>query len=179
MQHRLSFEIPDTSTACILRVVDTSNYAVDMPVKCIQLAISVPGFSTSVVLDVSSEFNLNLTACDLKIQKTGCGSVFNDIPDGIYVARYSVSPNDIVFVEYNHLRITKQLNRLKQAYCTLDLDNCISSPEKKKELEKVRLASDYLNAAKSMVEICRQSKKGLDLYQKACKMLDTIKCSTC
>lgn len=179
-QTRLSLEAPEVTTNCILKLFDTSSYNTDVVASCPRLQITVPGFSTAVYIDnVPTEFNLNLTACDLKIQKDNCGKQYNDLPDGIYVIRYSVSPNDVVYVEYNHLRVTKSLNRLKALYCDLDLENCAPSPQKKKQREDARIIKDYLTGAKSYVEYCRQAKQGLELFKEANKMLDKFKCKGC
>lgn len=179
-QHKLSLEVPSVLNGCIMKIIDLSVYAELIPVKCIQLLITIPGFSSSYfVEDISKNFSLNLTACDLSIQKINCGKDFNDLPDGIYVLKYSVSPNDIVFVEYNHLRITKALNKLQKAYCELDLENCESTPERKKKLADVRLINDFLMAAKANVEYCRKASKGLELYKEAMRMLDKLNCLKC
>lgn len=178
--HRLSLEIPETLSGCILRIQDTSTYTVEVTPKCAQLQISIPGFKNSVYIDdINPNFSVNLTACDLKIQKDNCGSSFNDLPDGIYVIKYSVSPNNIVFVEYSHLRMTKALNRVQSIYCDLDLENCVSNAEKKKQLENVKTIQQYLWAAKANVEFCRSASKGLELYKQANKMLDKFSCKNC
>lgn len=179
-QHKLSLEIPTVLNGCIMRIFDSSAYDPNMVVKCTQLQISVPGFSSSYFIEnIQKDFSVNLTACDLFIQKENCGKEFYDIPDGVYVVKYSVSPNDVVYVEYNHLRITKALNKLKKLYCELDLENCESSPEKKKRLSDARLIHDFLIAAKANVEDCRQVDKGISLYKEAMEMLNKAKCSKC
>lgn len=178
--HLLSLEIPDILTSCVLRIMDTSAYNPDLNVKCGQLQIMAPGFSTGQFIDnVYPNFTLNLTSCDLKIQKTNCGKDFNSLPDGLYVVKWSVSPNDVVYVEYNHLRITKALNTILNIYCDIDLGVCEPSSSSRAKLEKLRLIQDYLKAAKAQVEYCRQSKKGLELYKEAMKMLDKINCKNC
>jgi hypothetical protein len=107
--HVLSLEVPTVMNTCILSIFDTSVYSDLIPVNCPTLQITVPGFSYSTELTVTPNFNQAITACDLKLQTQNCGTSYTDIPDGIYIIKYSVSPNDIVFVEYNHLRITKAL----------------------------------------------------------------------
>jgi hypothetical protein len=181
-QHVLSLEAPDTLNTCILRIVDTSVYNDQIPVSCPLLQVTLPGFNTPVNFDqsvIDPGFILNLTACDLQIQTSQCGTVFTDLPDGIYILKYSVSPNDLVYVEYNHLRITKALIKIQSIYCDLDLGTC-DPPEKiKAKLEQLRLAESYLKAAKAMVEYCLQPQKGMELYRYAVKLLDKITCKTC
>jgi hypothetical protein len=181
-QHVLSLEAPDTLNKCILRVVDTSIYNPLSQPTCPLLQITLPGFRIPVQFTdtvIAPGFNLNLTACDLELQTTNCGTSYTDLPDGIYIIKYSVSPNDIVYVEYNHLRITCALNKIQAIYCDLDLGTC-DPPEKVKALlNEICLIQQYLSAAKAYVEYCHQPSKGMDLYRYALKLLSKITCSSC
>jgi hypothetical protein len=180
-QHVLSLEVPDTMNKCILRVVDTSVYNDLSTPKCPLLQITLPGFTQPVDItepDISTGFILNLTACDLEVQTTNCGTSYNNLPDGIYIIKYSVSPNEYVYVEYNHLRITCALHKVKEIYCDLDLAACDPPKDKKEILNQIRLIQQYLQAAKALVEYCHQPKKGMDLYRYAVKLLDKMSCSS-
>lgn len=178
--HKLSLEIPPTLNKCILRVIDSSVYNSDITLKCGRLQIMAPGFSTSEFIDdVYPNFSVNLTACDLKIQKVNCGTDFNSLPDGIYVIKWSVSPNEIVYVEYNHLRTTNALDKLSKIYCDLDLACCEPSAEMKRKLDQLTEIQQYLTAAKIKVEYCREAKKGMELFKQALKMLDKMNCKNC
>lgn len=181
-QHVLSLEAPDTLNKCILRVVDTSVYNNQTAPTCILLQVTLPGFSIPVEFRddvIAPGFSLNLTACDLQLQTTNCGTVFNDLPDGIYILKYSVSPNDIVYVEYNHLRITCALNKIQAIYCELDLGTCDPPEIVKDKLNQVRLIQQYLAAAKAHVEYCHQPAKGMDLYRYAMKLISKLDCTSC
>lgn len=188
-QHVLSLEAPDTMNKCILRIVDTSVYNQDIPIKCPVLWVTVPGFNYSVQftddaevgnpIQINPGFIVNLTACDLEIQSLNCGTVYNDLPDGIYAIKYAVSPVEHVYVEYNHLRITKALHKYQAILCDLDLAACDPPTSVKEKLNKLRLIRMYLDAAKAQVEYCLQAKKGMELYNYAVKLLDKLSCSTC
>lgn len=181
-QHVLSLEVPDTLNRSILRVVDTSVYSDEIPVTCPLLQITMPGFTTPAQIAepvLQPGFILNLTACDLGVQNVGCGSTYNDLPDGIYIIKYSVSPAEYVYAEYNHLRMTKALNRVEGVYCDLDLGACEPSQTLLDKLNKIRLIQQYLKAAKAMVETCHQAKKGMELYTYAVKLLEKMTCSSC
>ena len=146
--HVLSLEAPDTLNGCILRVVDTSIYSPTTPITCILLEVTVPGFMRPVQFtdaEITPGFTLNLTACDLAIQSMGCGETYNDLPDGIYIIKYSVSPNDVVYVEYNHLRITKALKRYNEILCDLELAAC-EPPERTqaRDRKSTRLNSSHI-----------------------------------
>jgi hypothetical protein len=169
--------------------VDTSVYNQDIPIKCPTLLITVPGFTYSVqytdiagsghYVTINPGFIINLTACDLEIQTLNCGTIYNDLPDGIYAIKYSVSPNEYVFVEYNHLRITKALYKYQALLCDLDLAACDPLTSVKDKLNQLRLIRMYLEAAKSQVEFCHHAQKGMELYNYAVKLLDKMDCSTC
>jgi len=178
--HKLSVEAPDTLNICQLRLVDTSWYSPEMPVKCPQLQVTPPGFNTSVFIDnIQPEFIKNLTACDLLLQKIDCGTIFYPLPDGIYIIRYSVSPNDIVYAEYNHMRITAALLKIRNILCDLDISGC-QPPEKVRDKQALlwEIQADLL-AAKVKVEDCGQPAKGMEIYNYCLARLNKIQCKTC
>jgi len=180
--HVLSLETPDTMNGCLLRIVDTSLYNSMLGVKCILLEVTLPGFIRPVQFTeatISPGFNLNLTACELEIQTAQCGTVFNDLPDGIYIIKLSVSPNDIVYVEYNHLRITTAMKIYQTVLCNLELSDCDPSVQIKIKLSKLRLIRQYLDAAKAKVEFCHEPEKGIELYRYALKLLNKLNCTNC
>ena len=177
--HVLSLEVPTVSNTCILTVFDTSVYTSMIPVDCEQLTITVPGFTSSVVIPVEYNFLKNITACDLMLQTNNCGTQYVDIPDGIYVIKYSVSPNEYVYVEYNHLRITKALNKYQKLLCQLDVADCDPPAEVKEKLNKLRMIKMYLEAAKAKVEVCHEPEKGMRIYNYALKLLNKMNCVNC
>jgi hypothetical protein len=177
--HILSLEVPTVLNTCILSILDTSVYALSIPVTCPTLNVTVPGFNYSTQLTIIPGDNTILTACDLQLQVVGCDITLNDLPDGIYVIKYSVSPHDQLFVEYNHLRISKALNIYNNILCNLDLAAC-EPPEKiKQKLEKLQMAKMYLDAAKAKVEFCHEPNHGMSLYNYAVKLMKKIECKNC
>lgn len=182
-QHKLSIEIPDVLTDCIFRVIDTSTYNDYVPVECPKLEITAPGFTTAVELNSGTDFSVNYTACDLELQLTNCDSFRNAIPDGVYVVRYSVAPNDTVYVEYNHLRITQALNKINNLLCCLDVPNCEPNVPMTNKLREVQLLWTMLQAAKSKVEYCHSPSQGMDIYKyvmtKLTKLACGCGCETC
>lgn len=184
MQHRLSLEVIETLQECSLKIVDTSIYAEGLPVDCQLLQITLPGFTQSIDFDeerLPTGFNLNLSNCELSLTEKpeDCSERKAPLQDGVYVIRYSVSPNDQVYVEYNHLRITKALNCYYKALCELDLGACEPDSEIEKKLKLLGKAKLYLDAAKSKVEICHDPIKGADLYTYAVKLLSKFGCNEC
>lgn len=179
-KHTVSLEIPDTLNDCILRVVDTSLYADKVPVECPYLDVLVPGFTCAVRLDVAPGFcNLNLTACDLEIQTENCGSIYDPLPDGVYVIKYSIAPNEYVYAEYNHLRTTSIMNKYNEILCALDVSTCDPIPETKAKIKELRLIEMLIKAAKAKVEYCHEASQGMDLYEYAKKRLEKLHCTVC
>ena len=177
--HILSLEVPTVMNPCILKIFDTSVYTPLLPVTCPTLNITVPGFGYSVQLDTTQDFVETITACDLQLQTTDCGTVTVDIPDGVYIIKYSVSPNDTVYVEYNHMRITQALNKYYNILCDVDAAACDPPFKIKQKLEELRLIFMYLQAAKGKVEFCHEPQKGMSLYNYALKLLNKMTCTNC
>ena len=177
--HVLSLEVPTVMNPCILSLFDTSIYSPLVPVTCETLNITVPGFNYSTQIDVIAGFSEILTGCDLQLQTTGCGETYVNLPDGIYIIKYSVSPNEVVYVEYNHLRITQALIRYRKALCNLDLAACEPTERVQQRMEKLRMIKSYLEAAKAKVENCHEPQKGMSLYNYAIKLLNKYDCVNC
>lgn len=171
--------------SCVLKIFDTSVYAVPLTVTCPTLNITVPGFGYSnqiegaVMTDFVNSGHITLTACDLQLQTTNCGTQYVDIPDGIYIIKYSVSPNDQVYVEYNHMRITQAMNKYYNVLCDIDVNACDPPAKIKQKLEELRLIKMYLEASVSKVEFCHEPQKGMSLYNYAMKLLNKMTCTTC
>ena len=184
--HILSLDIPTVLNTCVMKIFDTSVYQTvspNIPIICPTLTITVPGFgySTEIIGDKMINFveggHINLTACDLGLQKENCDTILANIPDGIYAIKYSVSPNNLVFVEYNYLRISQALNKYYKVLCNVDLAACDPPAKIKAKLERLRLIKMYLESAKSKVEFCHEPQKGMSLYNYALKLLNKFECS--
>lgn len=185
MKHALSLSIPDTMNNWSMTIMDVSVYADLIPVSCLTLQVLVPGFPKAITFNEDSVpaltpgFIRHLTACDLGLQTESCGTRFDVLPDGIYVIKLSVSPNDYVYAEYNYLRVTQALIKWKQKLCDLELAPCDPPAEKKAKLEQLMLIKSYIESAKAMVEVCHKANKGLDLFNYAVKLLNKLDCKTC
>jgi hypothetical protein len=170
-----------------MKIFDTSVYLTSpfIPVTCPTLNITVPGYGYSIQIegtkmtDFVNNGHTTITACDLNLQTSDCGTSFVDIPDGIYIIKYSVSPNESVYVEYNHLRITQAMNKYYKILCDVDANGCEPTEKVKQKLQDLRMIKMYLEAAKSKVEFCHEPQKGMSLYNYAVKLLDKMNCKTC
>ena len=180
MPHQvLSLEIPSVTNACIIRIVDTGSYDLNIPISCLTLQVTAPGFTDpSNITTLIPNYSANFTACDLGLQTTNCDNYHNNLSDGVYIIKQSVSPNDKVFVEYNHLRITLALNKYQSLLCCIQ--STIPSTPSKEVRERIRQAQEiktYFEAAKAEVEYCHNPKSGIATYSYAMDLLNKMLCS--
>lgn len=178
-KHQLSLELPDTNNIKVLRIFDTSIYADGVGKDCSVLSITSPGFNLPVNIEMLPGFNTTLTACTLGLQKTGCSEAVQPLPDGIYVINYSMSPNSVVQVEYNHLRVTQTVNRYYNLLCELEMGACEPDADVKESLIELRLIKSFIDAAKAKVEYCHSPEAGMELLLYAKKRLDKITNGLC
>jgi len=175
-RHILSLEIPTVSNCDLLCIKDTSQYSKDLAVDCEELLITLPGYSVPVLVKVDKSFDMCLTACTLALQTTDCGTKQANIPDGIYIIKYSVSPNSKVYVEYNHLRVTKLLTTYYEVLCDLDVQDCQPASDKAQLLAEMNYIRTMIDAAVANVEYCQSSAQGMQLYNYAKERLNKISC---
>lgn len=171
-KHKLSLEVSATNNAKVFRITDLSEYSELLAVAGGELQITAPGFTSPQFIDVLPGFNLVLNACTLGLQHEGCASDSNPLPDGIYTVKYTVSPNELVYVEYNHLRLTQTNNRYFNELCKLELAACEPSADIKVQLKELRLIRDFIDASKAKIEYCNDPEKGMELLIYAQKQLD-------
>lgn len=180
--HKLGLMVLETGNKELMKVTDISVYSDVMERTCPELLITPPGFSYSTRIseeELISGFSLTLTSCDIGLQKDGCDARFDEMPDGVYTLKYSVSPNESVFVEYNHLRITHALSLINEQLCNIDLTSCIDSKEKKAMLCELFGIKGYFEAAKASVEIEHKVDKGMLIYEQGLELLDNLECKIC
>jgi len=175
-KHILSLEIPTVSNCDLLCIKDTSQYSKDLAVDCEELLITMPGYTVRVLIKVDKEFDMCLTACTLALQTKDCGTSQSEIPDGIYIIRYSVSPNSKVYVEYNHLRVTKLLTTYYEVLCDLDVQACQPDSTKAALLSDLYYIRTMIDAAVANVEYCQSAAQGMQLYNYAKQRLEKIAC---
>jgi len=175
-KHILSLEIPTVSNCNLLCIKDTSQYSSEIAVDCEELLITLPGFTVPVLLKVTNGFDMCLTACALAIQKLNCGTNQQEIPDGIYIFRYSVSPNLKVYVEYNHLRITKLMTKYYEVLCDLNIQACQPETYKQELLNEMTYIKIMIDAAVANVEYGQSAAQGMQLYNFAKDRLNRIIC---
>lgn len=178
-RHILSLDIPVTTNPSILKIWDSSIYSNDLDVTCAILKIKSPGFINPVIIEVEPGFSLNLCACNLGIITQGCDTDYSPLPDGVYEIEYSVSPNDIVFVEYAHLRTVSIRESLYKEICTSGLSGCLPNLDAGDRIKEISLIETFIKGAEIMTSRCGDPVKGMEMLQYAKKRLDRYTCKDC
>lgn len=178
MKNDLNLEIVETYNPNLIKIVDFSTYIEDMDIKCELLEITAPGFISPVQIEVTKGFELLLNACDLGIQRQDCGEEKFALPDGVYNIKYSISPNDKVFVEYSYLRTTKILNRYYNELSKIETKGCSLEDCNQKKLRDLRDIKSYIDIAKAKVEFYGDIKEALEMLNYANKKLSS-NCKDC
>tara|TARA_R100001480_G_C4645157_1_gene169997 strand:- start:22 stop:564 length:543 start_codon:yes stop_codon:yes gene_type:complete len=177
--HVLSLEVPPVGNPCVLKIFDTSVYSPQVAVFEPKIYITIPGYNTASEVHFQPESSVTLTGCELGIQTENCGTSYVNLPDGIYVIKYVVDPNQVVYVEYNHLRMTQAMNLYQKILCDIDAADCDPPAKVKDKLDHLRLIGMYLDAAKAKVETCHEPQEGMTLYNYALKLLYKLDCRHC
>jgi len=184
IRHILALDIPDTACENILRIWDASVYGEGLDIDCPRLDIYLPGFSLPIYYTeddgLAPGFTLNLSTTDLGI--TAANTDPSTFPDGLYRIRYSVSPNETVYVEYYHLRVTHLMNAYYKEVCKIQLQACEPTAEQHQRMHDLRYIKMYIEAAKSKAENCHAPTQAMEMYQYAEKLLGkylTGSCLTC
>lgn len=177
-KHILSLEVPTVADCEIFTIRDTSQYSSKLDIDCAELLITSPGFNKPELISVTPEFYLNLNNCDLGIQTTNCGDQRTEIKDGVYIIKYSVSPNTKVYVEYNHLRVTNILNLYYKTLCDINITPCDPTYDKQELVVDMKYIRTVIDAAVAKVEYCQSPAEGMELYNFAKKKLQKISCRT-
>ena len=176
-KHILSLEVP-TVANCEILSINTSQYTSKLDVDCGELLVTSPGYNAPVLIKVDPQFDLNLNGCLLGTQTENCGTMRTALADGIYIIKYSVSPGDKVYVEYNHLRITNLLTLYYNTLCDIDVKACEPHSERKDLIDEMKYIRTVIDAAVAKTEYCNSPDEGMALYSYAKKRLQKISCKT-
>jgi hypothetical protein len=169
MISRLSFDIIDTHDFKTLGIVDTSWYNPDITVESPTIEILPPGYANAVspyfMVKALNVYNSN----GVGITRASCEEELRDLPDGLWKVRYSICPNDKLFIEKFFLRSDKLRCRYNQAFLSLDLKGEPADREKVRKLMEIEF---YIKGAIAASND-QNAKDAHDFYQKADKLLNT------
>ncbi len=170
MISKLSFNVIDTHNFKTLGIVDTSWYNPDITVETPTLEVYPPGFAYAAspyfMIKALNIYNSN----GLGLTKASCEEELIDLPDGLWKVKYSICPNDKLFIERFFLKTDKLQCKYTQAFLNLDLSAVDSDTElkKRRNLEDIEL---FIQGAISASNN-QNAKLASDLYKKADTMLN-------
>lgn len=169
MISRLNFDIIDTHDFKTLGIVDTSWYNPDITVESATIEILAPGYVYAVspffMPKALNVYNSN----GVGITKASCEEELKDLPDGIWRVKYSICPNDKLYIEKFFLKTDKLRCKYNQAFLNLDL----KSEGEDKSGKKMRLdeIEFYIQGAIAASND-QNAKDAQDFYNKADKLLN-------
>ena len=108
----------------------------------------------------------------LGITKASCEEDLMDLPDGLWKVKYSICPNDKLFIERFFLKTDKIQCKYDKAFLSLDLDNLSEETQKskRKDLSSIEI---FIQGAISAANN-QNAKLASDLYKKADRLLNTF-----
>ncbi len=168
MISNLEVHVETTNNCKILKIVDNSIYNPDITVENAILEVTVPGYNCPVVFNVTPGFVLLLNSSTLNIAVAATYAALLPLPEGIYKIKYSIKPNNQLFIEYDYLRNCQQFQRYVVACCTFFDKKCTFCDNDVIRLRKdLAWIKELIDAAKFKVEECDECGEGLDLYNEA------------
>lgn len=109
MISQLDIKVEELLNSKILIVKDASWYNPEVPVTNARIDLQYPGSTDYFSIPVGKNFTYVINSNALNITNVTHSDNLSELPDGIWTIKYSICPNDELFVEYTFLRNTKQL----------------------------------------------------------------------
>jgi len=176
MISQLFLDFPNIKNTKVLRISDSSQYNESIDVTCGQLLITPPGFSYPAGFNVDPYFSVVFNTASLGLSGTCPTCELSDLPDGIYIVYYSISPNEILNVEYNHMRIALLEKTYAELLCSLYArEGTFKTEEFEQQLKTLKKIKRQMDACVILVEEKHLNEKGIELYQKVEKDLNKYK----
>lgn len=184
MVSSLSLDIGNKGDCKNFRITDSSYYNPAITTTCAHLEIKTPGSAIPVEFEVVPYFSSVFNAVTLKLQPESMNECLNYLTDGIYYIKYSINPNDKIYVEYNYLHNCYQYEQYIALICKVYAEKCNYTQkqynDKINELEKIK---EMITSAKYLVENCENAEAGVCLYNEANELIKNfninVHCKDC
>lgn len=158
---------PGTSLKSFM-IEDASIYNPNLPITCGQLSVKAPGFTYPHTFEPLPEFKLKINLGNLGLQNTDSVNCLGELPDGNYEIRYSINPNDKLFVEYNYYNVAKLNSLYIKQLCNYFNNMCnMSKKEQTAETDRLFEIRQLIEYAKHSAEDCGDVNQADDLYNSA------------
>jgi len=155
----------------ILVVKDCSFYNPEIVVTKAKLDLQYPNSSNYVNIPVGKNFSYIINSNTIGLTNVTNSDALSDLPDGIWTIKYSICPNDELYVEYTFLRNIKQLIKYHNLFCQIEIDKC-NKKQYLEDLKKIREIKDLIDAAQYLADDCGKYEKSIELYNEAEEMLN-------
>ena len=171
----------DYSSSCKSFIIkDASIYNATLPITCGQLRVKTPGFTCEHTFETLPNFEIKVNLGNLGIQNVNDQGFLKALPEGNYEIRYSINPNDKLYVEYNYYNTCQLHNDYIKALCKFFNNKCdMNKKEQQNEIDKLFEISNLIDYAKIAAEECGDVKMADKLYNEAKEKLNNHGCSTC
>ncbi len=179
----LILDITPTSSCKSFLIKDISIYNEVLPVTCGTLSVLAPGYCTPHYYDVKQGFTKQVNMSNLGLQIVANNDCLSELPDGVFNIRYSINPNDTLFVEYNYFNNCKITKTYMEAICSFLNNKCdLNKKEQKEQLDLLFEISQLIELSKAAAESCDDVDTAMELYKEAKDNLNKINsggCKTC
>jgi hypothetical protein len=179
----LSLDIKNNGDCGNFRITDSSYYNPTLPITCVHLLIKTPVSGIPVEFEVEPYFSSVFNNANLNIQNT-TNDCLTVLPDGIYYIKYSINPNDRIYVEYNYLQNCIQIQNFIELSCKTFSSKCnYTYKEYKAKLKELDEIKELIDGAKYLVDYCNNPEDGMLMYNEANSLISKYKvngnCSNC
>jgi len=170
----LDILVINTYSPKTLGIADISTYPDTPPVQSPTIEITIPGLGMVSLPFTPSDFNV-FNSGTLEI--TEVGEDLQDLPDGVYTLKYSVTPAYENYVEKNIIRVDQLQQKFSESFLKLDMMECDRAI---KTQDKVTLSTIYLliQGAIASANNCAVEESN-KLYIQAAKLLDNFNRKEC
>lgn len=155
----------------LLIVKDASYYNSDVAVTNAKLDLQYPNSNEYVNIPVGKNFSYIINSNTIGLTNVTNSEALSDLPDGLWTIKYSICPNDELYVEYTFLRNVKQLIKYHNLFCQIEVDRC-NKKQYLEDLKKIREIKDLIDAAQYLANDCGKYEKSIELYDYADSLLN-------
>jgi len=155
----------------LLIVKDASWYNPDIAVTNAKLDLQYPNSLDYVNIPVGKNFTYVINSNTIGLTNVTRTDALSELPDGLWTIKYSICPNDELYVEYTFLRNIKQLIKYHNLFCQIEIDKC-NKKHYLEDLKTIRSIKDIIDAAQYLADDCGKYEKAIELYNYADSLLN-------
>lgn len=182
----LDLDVIPTHNPKTLGIADISIYEANQAINAPTLEVTPPGFGKVAISFNPHNINI-LNSNNLKLTATLDAAGLVNLPDGIWLIKYSIQPSLTKFVNKKFFRVDALLGKYYQIYLTVDLSDCSAegsyclpnSNNKKNQEVTLREIELMINGAIAAANR-GEDQLAMDMYKRADLMIDRFNiCQSC